>query len=420
MPGRNHGRRGLRYSSLLFATAALALALFASTASADTPPPIPATADWKATVNFYRAMAALPALTAHADEAAWSDGGFKHSRYMVENNVITHDEDPGNFWYTPEGHAAGQNGNVHLRFAFPSVNCAERLSVESWVEGPFHAVGIVDPKLAKSGFGTYVNGAVTSCGATLDVLRGLSGPAATSPVYFPGQGMTTPLLSYTGGEQPDPLSHSSCSGFSTPTGPAILLQLQATPGASTVTLKDNNVVVPSCSFDENTYNGTFLSTGRAVLAQRHAIAIMPQFPLTSGHTYSVEVNVASTPDGNALHSWSFFACAAGATGGSCSGPTAVTLETANATRTRGGVLVRWRTVSESQTLGFNVYRARHGKLVKLNRSLIPSVFGGTATGHAYSWLDRRVPRGTTTLRYRCEAAGLDGTRRWVGEASFGR
>ena len=230
-------------------------------------------------------------------------------------------------------------------------------------------------------------------------------------MFFPGNGTTTPLLAYTGNEQPDPLA--SCPGYAPPTGPAILLQLPATPGASTVTLRDNNVVVPNCSFDENTYAGG--ATGQAVLAQRHAIAIMPRNPLTSGHLYSVDVLIGTTH-----YAWSFAACAAGASGGSCNVATAVSLRTASATRTRAGVLVHWRTASEMQTLGFNVYRQHHGALLKLNRALIPSVFGGTVAGHAYSWLDRRAPRGSMTLRYRLQAVGLDGTRRWVGGASVGR
>lgn len=82
---------------------------------------------------------------------------------------------------------------------------------------------------------------------------------------------------------------------------------------------------------------------------------------------------------------------------------------------RSGVLLRWRTASESQTLGFNVYRQRNGKLLKLNRTLIPSVFGGTTTGHAYSWLDRH-PSGAGT-RYRVQAVGLDGNRMWVGSTT---
>jgi len=33
--------------------------------------------------------------------------------------------------------------------------------------------------------------------------------------------------------------------------------------------------------------------------------------------------------------------------------------------------------------------------VKLNRALIPSVFGGTTSGHAYSLLDLRARHGVT-------------------------
>jgi hypothetical protein len=390
---------------LLLVTAALALVLFATTALADTPPPISAGADWKTTVNFYRAMAGLPPLIAHAEEADWSLGGFNHSRYMVEKNQITHEENSALPWYSPEGDAAGRNGNIHVRFATPGpVNCAQRLSVESWIEGPFHASGIVDPLLQKSGFGTYLNGAQTHCGATLDVLRGRSGGAA-GPIKFPGPGMTTPVLSYKGGEFPDPLL--SCgfgATFQNPSGPAILLMFTATPPATaTATLKDNGTFVNACVRDE---------FSRSELAFRHVVYVMPQFPLVSGYAYAVDIAVGATH-----YAWTFFACAAGQTGGSCNVPTAVAVRTASAVRTRAGVFVRWRTASEGQTLGFNVYRVWRGKLVKLNRALIPSVFGGTVTGHAYSWLDGRAPWGSTTLAYRLQAVGFDGTRRWVGRAS---
>lgn len=401
MPRPNYGRRGLRDASLLFVTAVLALVLFVTTASADTPPPIPANANWQTTVNFYRAMAGLPGV---GENPSWSSGGVNHSRYMAENDAITHFEDSGNPWYTSDGDQAGQNGNIALFFGFPTVSCPERNIVELWMAGPFHAVGILDPRLQTSGFGRYisqVNNPGTRCGGTLDVLRGLTGSATSVPVFFPGHGMTTPLLSYTGGEQPDPLA--SCPGFSTPTGSPILLLLPAPPGPSwTVTLKDNNVVVQNCSFNNN-----------SVLTTRNAIAIMPRSPLVSGHTYAVDVQIGATH-----YVWSFFACAAGANGGSCNVPTAVALRTASATRTRAGVLVRWRTASESQTLGFSVYRVRQGKFVKVNRSLIPSVFGGTATGHDYSWFDRRAPN--TAVKYRLQTVNLDGTRSWAGVASVQR
>ena len=101
-------------------------------------------------------------------------------------------------------------------------------------------------------------------------------------------------------------------------------------------------------------------------------------------------------------------------------PTAVSLSSFAATYSRRGVLTRWRTASESGTLGFNLYRKRTGKLRRVNSTLIPSVFGGSASGHAYSWLDRRALRESGVLEYRLQAVGLDGTRRWLGASIVSR
>ena len=97
-------------------------------------------------------------------------------------------------------------------------------------------------------------------------------------------------------------------------------------------------------------------------------------------------------------------------------PTAVAVKAFRASFTRWGVALRWRTSSEVETLGFHVYRQQKGKLTRLNRTLIASVFAGTAAGHRYSWLDRRTTaRGV--LRYRLQSVNLDGSRSWVGAAS---
>jgi hypothetical protein len=95
-------------------------------------------------------------------------------------------------------------------------------------------------------------------------------------------------------------------------------------------------------------------------------------------------------------------------------PTVVTLlARSSATRTPRGVLLRWRTVSERNELGFNVYREVAGKRVKVNRSVLPSVFGGTARGHAYSFVDRTAPR-VGKLRYWIQDVSLNGARAWHG------
>jgi hypothetical protein len=97
-------------------------------------------------------------------------------------------------------------------------------------------------------------------------------------------------------------------------------------------------------------------------------------------------------------------------------PTATDLRTISARRLANGVRVRWRTGVEAETLGFNVFRERAGKTVKLNRALIPSAFAGTTAGQTYTWLDRRAPN-RAPVEYRLQAVGLDGVRTWLGSTT---
>src|SRR2546427_2044061 len=98
MPEQNRVLHAPRAAALLLFMSAVVLVLFATPASADNPPPIPASANSQTTVNFYRAMAGLPGV---GEDTTWSDGDTKHSRYMAENEVIGHSEDPANPYYTP-------------------------------------------------------------------------------------------------------------------------------------------------------------------------------------------------------------------------------------------------------------------------------------------------------------------------------
>ena len=88
-------------------------------------------------------------------------------------------------------------------------------------------------------------------------------------------------------------------------------------------------------------------------------------------------------------------------------PSAVAFRSASAVRTKAGVVVRWKTATEVDTLGFNVYRLVKGKLVHANKHLI-LVHGGT-----YSFVDRKAPS-ARNLRYRIQAVHTDGSRSWFG------
>lgn len=252
--------------------------------------------DWLKYVNQFRDQVGLPHLT---EESTWSDGAVLHSRYMVKNDVITHSEDPSNPWYASEGHEAAQNGNVAVS---SSTSTPDEFAIDLWMTGPFHAVGILDPALQRTGFGTYREEIGTwRMGATLDVLRGRDGiPAGvTFPIYFPGDGGETWLVSYTGGEMPDPLA--TCPGdYATPTGPPIFLQLgsgSVTPNVTDSNFQRDGVSLDHCIFDETNYA---TSQGRQVLDSRDAVVIMPRDPLAVGETYTTTI----THDGT-VYTWSF-------------------------------------------------------------------------------------------------------------------
>ena len=88
------------------------------------------------------------------------------------------------------------------------------------------------------------------------------------------------------------------------------------------------------------------------------------------------------------------------------GPVVVRLASLRAARARVGVTIVWRTAAERRLAGFNLYRERGGRRVRLNRSLIK---GGR---RGYAWRDSRAS--SSALRYRLEAVDLGGGRTWVG------
>lgn len=86
----------------------------------------------------------------------------------------------------------------------------------------------------------------------------------------------------------------------------------------------------------------------------------------------------------------------------------------SARSTKQGVLLRWRTASEIDTLGFTVYREINGKRVRLSAKLIAANGRGS-----YSFLDRKAPK-AHAIHYWVQVVNLDGTRSWYGPARVSR
>jgi hypothetical protein len=92
-------------------------------------------------------------------------------------------------------------------------------------------------------------------------------------------------------------------------------------------------------------------------------------------------------------------------------PTAVTVKTFDARRTRSGTAVVWRTGSEANALGFNLYRnAAAQRWTKLNRSLL---LAKPAVGAVHRFLDRTAEKGRAHT-YRLQVVDHQGKRSWYG------
>jgi hypothetical protein len=96
-------------------------------------------------------------------------------------------------------------------------------------------------------------------------------------------------------------------------------------------------------------------------------------------------------------------------------PLAATIHSFTAKRSGHGVVLRWRTGSEIDALGFNVFRQRAGRRVRANRRIIPAVSltRGGLRGGAYSFVDRRAPR-RVAVRYWLQEVDVGGHRTWHG------
>jgi len=154
-------------------------------------------------------------------------------------------------------------------------------------------------------------------------------------------------------------------------------------------------------------------SGLVVQARTHGGAGQGGTNATNIYDYSATANGGVTSDGT-LHfagpASNVFLCLK-------EGPVlAVTTSSFNARYTGRSVTVRWRTSSEANVLGFNVYRVSHGQRVKLNKRLIPSanVLHGKSTS-AYSFRTRLASkRLAASSRYLLQEVHTNGSRTSYG------
>ena len=249
-------------------------------------PKLAATGPWFDRLNAWRASVSQSALS---ENTTFSAGDVLHATYMVQTGQITHGESTAYPQYTVAGDIAGQNSNI---FVSSSTGTSDTQAIDWWMGAPFHAMAMMDPRLATTGFGSYRNSAYTwQMGAAVNVGQGMTG-SGSYPVYFPGNNSTEPLTRYSGNEFPDPTG--ACPGY---TGLPLFVEVGAnvnTTAGPVHTLVANGTSLTNCVIDST--NPTYAG----YLKWRGGVIVFPQQPLQFGNTYTVALTVNSLP-----YSWSF-------------------------------------------------------------------------------------------------------------------
>jgi uncharacterized protein YkwD len=245
---------------------------------------------WFDRFNLWRYTAGLPPVV---ENSTFSSGDAAHSLYMVKNDLVTHYETPGVPYYTTAGDTAARNSNIEVN---SSTSFTDEQAIDWWMGAPFHAMGMMDPRLQQTGFGAYRE--VKSgwdAGFSLDVVRGNTFTGGNFPVYWPGNNVTEPLTTYSGNEFPDPLQ--ACPGYSSPTGLPVFIELGgnvSTTAGPVHSFTGNGTALAHCVIDSsNAAVGSYLK-------ERGGVIVIPQQPLQNGVKYVVAVTVNNVP-----YTWSF-------------------------------------------------------------------------------------------------------------------
>lgn len=117
-------------------------------------------------VNHYRDLAGVPIVE---EDTSLNSNCFEHARYMAENNILTHSQDPNLPYASPDGQLCAEHGNAWLGSQYNSDYWEPLDSIDGWVESVGHRLWLLYPTTSAFGFGFYES-ANFRAGAALDVL----------------------------------------------------------------------------------------------------------------------------------------------------------------------------------------------------------------------------------------------------------
>ncbi len=254
---------------------------------------------WLSRLNYWRAIVGLPPVTESTaigpGSATWSQGDYNHAVYMVKGQDVCHCESASSPYYTVSGNYAAQNSNIEVS---SGTSQTDDQAIDWWMGAPFHAMSMVDPRLHTAGYGAYrhTGYGTWASGFAINVSSGNSGALGmyTTPTYFPGNGKTVPLRTYSGNESPDP--ESAC-GYTGTIGLPVFVEIggNVATNVSAKSFTGNGSALQFCVID-SAHNPTLAS----YTTWRGAAIVVPKAPLTPGVVYSVALTINGLP-----YAWSF-------------------------------------------------------------------------------------------------------------------
>ena len=162
-----------------------------------------------------------------------------------------HQEDPGLPGYTSQGNDCGSQ---RRRDASSLITTLDNRTIETWMEGPFHALGIIDPRFRRRASGAS-RGSGTNTQMSRDWMSYVADRLWKLPCLLARRRNNRGPPGLRSGESPNPLTRLSGVQRSL-LGLPLILQLgsgNVTPNVTAHSLVGSGGQLDSCVFDETNY-----------------------------------------------------------------------------------------------------------------------------------------------------------------------
>jgi uncharacterized protein YkwD len=137
-------------------------------------------------INQLRARAGVPPV---GYNPTLEENCLEHARYMAENGILTHEQNPEDPYFSRKGQVCARQANVWLA---SGTTWKTNDAIMDWMASVPHRAWLLYPTSKEFGYGFYRSEASQHAGAALDILSGADFTAdeayAGWPVRYPGSG----------------------------------------------------------------------------------------------------------------------------------------------------------------------------------------------------------------------------------------